>query len=138
MRTGRTAIGTAVIAIIAVVVIIVGAMAVITLSSQSSTSNATLVTTTTIGIAPFTSIATSVNTTADVYLTSCSITGIAELALRVVSDSTGAPVSGETLSAVDTLGCDTQTQVVHIGNFSMRQGGWLTPVFPAQAEPGGN
>jgi len=89
-----------------------------------------------------TSLVTSVNTARDVFLTSCTVTGIGGFALRVISDSTGAPVSGVTISAVDTLGCDIlgqspQTQVVHISNFSAGQGGWLTPIFPSQAMPGG-
>jgi hypothetical protein len=80
---------------------------------------------------------TSVNSASDTYLTSCSVTGIGGFELRVVSDSTGAPVSGETINAVDRLGCNDQTQVVYLNNFYEGEGGWLTPVFPNQAEPGG-
>jgi hypothetical protein len=46
------------------------------------------------------------------------------------------------VNAVDTLGCDIveqppETQIVHIDKFSVGQGGWLTPIFPNLAEPGG-
>jgi hypothetical protein len=52
--------------------------------------------------------------------------------LRVVSDSTGAPVSGETVNAVMTDVCippraSAETEVVYIEIFSVGQGGWLTP-----------
>jgi heme/copper-type cytochrome/quinol oxidase subunit 2 len=78
----------------------------------------------------------------DTYLTQCSVTGIGGFQLQVISDSTGAPVSGESINAVDRLGCDIvgqppETQVVYLDNFSVGQGGWLTPVFPDQADPGG-
>ena len=68
---------------------------------------------------------------------SCSITGIGGFELLVASDSTGAPVSGESINAVDHLGCDSAQQVVYLDNFTAGQGGWLTPVFPSQATPGG-
>jgi hypothetical protein len=85
---------------------------------------------------------TSVNSSSDTYLTQCSVTGIGGFQLRILSDSSGDPVTGETINAVDRLGCDVvgqagETQVVYIDNFSVGQGGWLTPVFPSQAEPGG-
>lgn len=102
---------------------------------------------------------TGADSAGDTFLTHCSITGVGGFQLRVVSDSTGAPVSGETINAVDTLGCvvastsrvtvtlsssttstvgqSGETQVVHLRNFSVGQGGWLTPVFPNQATPGG-
>ncbi len=85
---------------------------------------------------------TSVATESDTYLTSCSVTGVGGLQLQVVSDSTGEPVSGEVINAVDRLGCDIvgqsgETQVVYLDNFTIGQGGWLTPVFPNQATPGG-
>ena len=81
-------------------------------------------------------------TTSDTFLTSCSVTGVGGFEARVVSDSTGTSVSGETISAVDRLGCDivgqpAQTQVVYLNKFSLGQGGWLTPIFPSQAEAGG-
>jgi len=85
----------------------------------------------------------SLNSTAgDTYLTRCSVTGVGGFQLRIVFDSTRAAVSGETINATDILGCDivgqaAETQVVYLDNFSPGQGGWLTPVFPAQAEPGG-
>jgi len=87
---------------------------------------------------------TSFSAASDTFLTQCSVTGVGGFELRVVSDSTGAPVSGETINAVDKLVCvpvitqeGAETQVVHLDNFSAGQGGWLTPVFPAQATPGG-
>ena len=85
---------------------------------------------------------TSMNTKSNTYLTSCSVTGVGGLELRVVSDSAGTSLSGETISAVDRLGCDivgqpAQTQVVYLNKFSLGQGGWLTPIFPSQAEAGG-
>ena len=85
---------------------------------------------------------TSVNTTSDTFLTQCSVTGVGGFQFRVISDSTGAAVSGEAINATDRLGCDIvgqapETQVVYLDNFSVGQGGWLTPVFPYQATPGG-
>lgn len=85
---------------------------------------------------------TSMTNASDEYLTTCSVTGIGGFEFQVVSDSTGASVTGETVNAVDTLGCDivgqpAETQTVYLDNFSLGQGGWLTPVFPSQAEPGG-
>ena len=85
---------------------------------------------------------TSVDTSSDTFLTQCTVSGAGGFALLIVSDSTGAPVSGETVNAVDTLGCDitgqpAEAQVVYLDNFSVGQGGWLTPVFPDQAQAGG-
>jgi len=142
----------AVLAVVLLAVVFVGYYEVTTGTPRSSTNattsqtSCTAIITTTNGTVRstycLTSLVTTVNTTGDVFLTSCSVTGIGEFALRIISDSTGALVSGETISAVDTLGCDIlgqspQTQVVHIDNFSAGQGGWLIPVFPAQAELGG-
>jgi hypothetical protein len=75
----------------------------------------------------------------DTYLTSCTITGIGGFEFRVVSDSTRAPISGETIEAVDRLGGCGQNQVVYLYNFSKSQGsgGWLVPDFPNQATPAG-
>lgn len=99
-------------------------------------STVTLISTTTLSPS-VTSFVTGTNVTAaNTYLTSCSVTGIGGFELRIVSDSTNSPVSGETVNAVATLGCDSQTQVIYLNNFSESQGGWLTPVFPNQAEPG--
>ncbi len=85
---------------------------------------------------------TSVISSSDTYLTTCSVTGIGGFQLLIISDSTSVPVTGETINAVDRLGCDIvgqppEAQVVYIANFSVGQGGWLTPIFPNQAEPGG-
>ncbi len=78
----------------------------------------------------------------DTFLTHCSVTGVGGFELQVVSDYMGATVKGETIDAVDTLGCQivgqaAETQVVYLDNFSVGQGGWLAPVFPVQATPGG-
>jgi hypothetical protein len=74
----------------------------------------------------------------DTYFTSsCSITGIGGLELQVVSDSTGYAVAGAAVSAVDMLGCGGENQIVYVDNFTASTGGWLTPVFPSQAVPGG-
>jgi hypothetical protein len=117
-------------------------------ASTSSTSSSTSVivkvfhgnSTSTYTVPP---LPTSVETTSDVFLTDCSVTGIGGFELRVVSDSTGGPVAGANVTAVDELGCDivgqpAQVQVVQVTSFSVGEGGWLTPVFPLQAEPGGN
>jgi len=118
-------------------------------STIVSTSTITLISTSTIVIyttvligttslaTPQTFVTGTSVTTSNTYITQCSVTGIGGFQLRVASDSTGAPVSGETINAVDRLGCDvgqaSQTQVVYLNNFSQGQGGWLTPVFPSQA-----
>ena len=76
----------------------------------------------------------------------CSITGVGGFEFRVVSDSTGTPVSGENIKAVDRLGCNGQNQVVYLDsfsrpvyvtNFTESDGGWLVPDFPSQATVGG-
>jgi len=73
------------------------------------------------------------------YLTSCVITGVGGFEFRVVSDSTGAPVSGETIKAVDGVTCNGENQVVYLDNFSESQGdgGWLVPDWPSGATPAG-
>lgn len=78
----------------------------------------------------------------DTFLTSCTVTGISALEFRIVSDSSGVPISGETITAVDKLGCDivgqpSETQTVYLTSFASAAGGWLTPVWPQQAQPGG-
>jgi hypothetical protein len=92
---------------------------------------------------PTTSGDTSSVTESNTYVTSCIITGVGGFEFKVVSDSTGAPISGETIKAVDRLGCGgslpEEQQVVYIDNFSESQGGggWLVPDFPSQATPAG-
>ena len=73
------------------------------------------------------------------YVTSCIITGVGGFEFKVVSDATGAPISGVTITAINRLGCDGENQVVYIDNFSESQGGggWLVPDFPSQATPAG-
>ena len=75
----------------------------------------------------------------NIFVTSCIITGVGGFEFRVVSDSTGAPVTGETITAVDRLGCNGENQIVYLDNFSESQGGggWLVPDFPSQATPAG-
>jgi len=76
----------------------------------------------------------------------CTITGVGGFEFRVLSDSTGTPVSGESIKAVDRLGCNGQNQVVYLDkfsppvyvtNFTESDGGWLVPDFPSQATVGG-
>jgi hypothetical protein len=116
-------------------------------SSSSSTCTAaaetlTLCHTTSTTYAPPTNSSSTSTNGSNTFLTSCSVTGVGGLELRILSDSTGSPVSGENITAVDTLGCDIvgqppETQVVYLNSFSSGTGGWLTPVFPGEAEPGG-
>jgi hypothetical protein len=80
---------------------------------------------------------TSARSATNTFFTNCSITGIGGFELLVASDSTGAPVSGESVNAVDRLGCGSAQQVVYLDNFTVGRGGWLTPIFPEQATPGG-
>jgi len=80
--------------------------------------------------------------------------------LRVLSDYTGLPVTGERINAVDTLTITGATsnngsvahatvtlsptsteepgQTVYLDNFSAGKGGWLTPIFPPQSCQAGN
>jgi len=76
----------------------------------------------------------------------CSVTGVGGFEFRVVADSTGTPVSGEGIKAVGNLYCNDQDQVVYLNNFSPpvyvnnfteKDGGWLVPDFPSQAQVGG-
>jgi len=76
----------------------------------------------------------------------CTITGVGGFEFRVVSDSTRTPVAGESIKAIDRLGCNGQNQVVYLDNFSPpvyvtnfteSDGGWLVPDFPSQATVGG-
>ncbi len=71
------------------------------------------------------------------FTSSCSISGVGGFEFRIVSDSTGADVSGATVRAVDGLGGCSETQIVYLDNFSSTQG-WLVPVFPSQAVPAGS
>ena len=75
----------------------------------------------------------------DTYLTSCTITGIGGFEFRVISDSTGKPIGGETIKAVDRVGCNAENQVVYLDTFSESQGGggWLVPDWPSGATPAG-
>lgn len=80
---------------------------------------------------------TSVETGEDTFLASCTEVN-AGFSLRVVSDSTGAPIAGESVNAEQRFGCTANAeqigfQTVYLDNFSVGEGGWLTPVWPAQA-----
>lgn len=118
------------VALVMVIAIVVGFTFLTSSQSKGPSSSAGFVT------------GTESSTASDTFLTRCSVTGVGGFELRVVSDSTGLPVTGESINAVDTLGCQiagqaAEDQVVYIRSFSVGQGGWLTPVFPAQATPGG-
>jgi hypothetical protein len=89
---------------------------------------------------------TSVNSSSDTFYTSSACFqptgGGGGFELRIVSDSTGEPVSGETINAVHKTECIPaggvpEPQVVYIDRFSVGQSGWLTPVFPSDAVVGG-
>jgi hypothetical protein len=56
---------------------------------------------------------------------------------RVVSDSTGRPVSGETINAVDKMPCQNNNGVFYVDNFSEGQEGWLMPIAPPYVIQGG-
>lgn len=60
---------------------------------------------------------------------------------QILSDYSGEPLAGATISAVSTLGvdCDGQSykQVVYIDNFSVGQQGWIMPIYPSNAIAGG-
>ena len=82
---------------------------------------------------------TSLATQSNTYVTSCIITGVGGFEFRVVSDFAKAPVTGETITAVDRLGCGSQPQVVYLDNFTESQGGggWLVPDITCKATPAG-
>jgi hypothetical protein len=76
----------------------------------------------------------------DVFINSTILTqcifgeGQGVMQLLVVSDSTGTPVTGESINAVNNLSCgDNEEQIVYVNNFTVGQGDWLTPVLPGQA-----
>jgi hypothetical protein len=98
------------------------------------------------------------STNATSFYANCAIS-IGGFELRVLSEYTGLPVTGEKINAVDTLtitgatssngvGRATVTlspttteapgQTVYLDNFSAGKGGWLTPIFPPQSCPAGN
>ena len=74
----------------------------------------------------------------DTFFTTCHVTGQGSLVLKVISDSTGTPVSGETVIGVlrSQSTCDghSETQVVHITNFTQAGKGWLAPSLPSEAQ----
>jgi len=111
-----------------------------TANERTTTSISTFVTTS-VSTTTATSLITETSpaTQSNTYLTSCVITGVGGFEFRVVSDSTGAPVSGETIKAVDGVTCNGENQVVYLDNFSASQGGggWLVPDWPSEATPAG-
>lgn len=117
-------------------------------STETSTSVINHTSTATITTAVVTTVTQTVinapaGNSSDTFLTSCTVTGISNFEFRIVTDSTGAPISGEAITAVDRLGCDIvgqppETQTVYLNSFTtLGAGGWLTPVWPQQAQPGG-
>ncbi|MDG6906313.1 MAG: hypothetical protein JRN20_11065 [Nitrososphaerota archaeon] len=56
---------------------------------------------------------------------------------KIVADSGGVPVKADNMSAVDMLGCNGESQIIYLNEFSSMDGGWVTPVFPSQATVGG-
>jgi hypothetical protein len=91
---------------------------------------------------------TSASTTSTIYVTgtsetasdtfanyTCPDSGAGVIELLVVSDSSGAQVSGESVNAVNNFVCGSENneQVVYLNNFVKGQGGWLTPIFPSEA-----
>ena len=133
----RAGLEAGVVPLVVVIVIVFGASGFISIyyswSQQPSTSQTP------------SSKASSVSVS-NTYLTSCTITGVGGFEFRVVSDSTGTPVSGESIKAVDRLGCNGESQVVYLDefsppvyvtNFTESDGGWLVPDFPGQATPAG-
>ena len=72
------------------------------------------------------------------FSSSCSISGVGGFEFVLLSDSTGAPVNADSISAVDRLGCNNENQVVYLDNFSYLDGTWAVPVFPSQATVGGS
>jgi hypothetical protein len=56
---------------------------------------------------------------------------------RIVSDSTGRPVAGETINAADKMPCQNNNAVFYIDNFSEGQEGWLMPIEPPYVIQGG-
>ena len=82
---------------------------------------------------------TSVGTASDTFFTdTCTFSSGGQFELMVASDSTGAPVQGESINAVDNEGCSSDEEVIYIDNFTVGKGGWLTPVWPNQAIPLGD
>jgi hypothetical protein len=122
-----------VLAVVAVTLLAVGLVGYYETGTGKNTSsqNDTYFTTTGTGK----SAASETNT----YLTSCVVTGVGGFEFRIVSDSTGATVSGETIRAVDRAGCNAENQVVYLDSFSESQGGsgWLVPDWPGGATPAG-
>jgi hypothetical protein len=130
------------ITIMAIVVVVLATLGLASYFSLSSIPpnrpETSLSTTQTSSFTATSGFVTGTSTTASntFFATSCTITGVGGFGLRVVSDSTGLPVSGETVNAIGHLvACGPQ--VVYLDNFTVGLNGWLTPVFPPQATPGG-
>jgi hypothetical protein len=80
-------------------------------------------------------IGTSVDSANDTFITNAEClldNGAGRVEVLIVSDSTGAPVTGESINAVDDYPCGNG-QVLYINNFTVGLDGWLTPVLPSQA-----
>lgn len=106
----------------------------------ASTSRTSTATTSASPVVSTTSVTgTSVNSASDTFFNEtlanppCTDIGGGAIELLVVSNSTGAPVNGEGINAVNNFACDGSEQVVYLNNFTVGQHGWLTPVFPSEA-----
>jgi hypothetical protein len=80
-------------------------------------------------------IGTSVDSANDTFITDveCLLdNGAGRVELLIVSDSTGAPVNGESINAVDDYPCGNG-QLLYINNFTVGMDGWLNPVLPSPA-----
>jgi len=136
MRSKLSAIGrTALVLVVVALIIAAGAAGYLAGSSRTVTST---VTTTAVPVSA-TVHSTYVNT---FFSTSCSISGVGGFEIRLVSDSTGAPVNADSITAVDKLECIQEpsidvNQVVYLNQFSYLGDGWFIPIFPSQATVGG-
>src|SRR5580693_8076554 len=101
--------------------------------SSSKTSTAMVNTTTSYTTSTSYVTGTSIDSANDTFMTgSCVDAGAGMVELRVVSNSTGVPVTGESVNAVNDLNCGYGNQLLYLNNFTVSQGGWLTPILPNQ------
>jgi hypothetical protein len=103
----------------------------------SSSKTSTAMANTTTSYTPSTSYVTgtSIDSANDTFMNgSCVDAGAGMVELRVVSNSTGVPVTGESVNAVNDLNCGYGNQLLYLNNFTVSQGGWLMPILPNQAQ----
>lgn len=67
----------------------------------------------------------------------CSVTGEGAIFFRVVSDSSGQPVQGASLSGSETYGCGGEQESWSATGFEPQAGGWYSPALPAGAVAAG-